>query len=132
MCEENHAMDMKCMECDEVMCQKVARAHKRSKIGRDHNVIPLADVPPAPADATPSSSSASSEQQQEANRGSTEQTKEDEAAEAGQGKHDLSAFKAMMDAKAQNFRAGTAVPTASRMTRVQARTWGSNPTPGTA
>lgn len=132
VCEENHAMDMKCMECDEVMCQKVAGAHKRSKIGRDHTVIPLAEVPPPAA----SSSAATTAdvcgvdpalfQQAE---GAIEPKVDEQGPE--QGKHDLSAFKAMMDAKAQNFRAGTAVP-GNRMARVQARTWGSNPTPGTA
>ena len=40
-CDENHVGVFKCVECDDILCQRCYKAHGRLKVTKTHVVTPL-------------------------------------------------------------------------------------------
>lgn len=107
VCEDKHAAQVRCLECEENMCEKLGLAHKKSKIGKDHTMEqPKFELP---------------KELEPQRKSSAEANLEKAAAEK------IAAFKVMMDAKVRNLRTGRPVvqmPGGEQRLRVGPRTWG--------
>lgn len=103
VCEDKHPANVRCIECEENMCEKLGLAHKKSKIGKDHTMgSPKYEPPPI----------------EPQRKTSAEENLERAAAEK------ISAFKSMMDAKVKMLRLGKATVLGEQRLRVGVRTWG--------
>jgi len=103
VCEDKHPANVRCLECEENMCEKLGLAHKKSKIGKDHTMT-TPKFEPQPIEPH--------------RKTSAEENLERAAAEK------ISAFKTMMDAKVKFLRLGKLAVPAGERPRAGVRTWG--------